>query len=116
MNETMNALLTYIDQRQKDLLAELEAIRAIRTLLLAQDEKPSLIRGSNALRELNRILEETPHSALTPELRNIVHSAKQALMDALVPQIQLLAIRLENAETEPDIPAPPRDKSLQSPS
>jgi hypothetical protein len=105
MNEAMTALTAYIDQRQQELLAELEAIRAIRTLLVAQQEKPAVARRISALKEIDRILEELPHAALTPQLRGIAQSAKQALLDELFPTIQLLADHLE--AIPPDVPPTP---------
>jgi hypothetical protein len=89
MNDSMNVLLAHLEERQRDLLAQLEAIRAIRTLLLAQREKASLLSSASALKEINRILLELPHSALTPQMRDIASNAKQLLLEQAVQHIQL---------------------------
>jgi hypothetical protein len=89
MKDALNALLTYLEERQRDLLAQLEAIRAIRTLLISQREKASLLSSANALKEVNRILLELPHSALTPQMRDIASNAKQIILEQAVQHIQL---------------------------
>jgi aspartate aminotransferase-like enzyme len=114
MNDAVNALLTYIEELQKALLAQLEAIRAIRTLLIAQQEKPSLLGASSALKELNRILVELPHTASTPEIRDLIHSAKQALMEGLVQRIQLHADAIATLEQQP-VNLPLNAKTSQAP-
>jgi hypothetical protein len=102
MNDAMNALLTYLEERQRDLLAQLEAIRAIRTLLIAQQEKPSLPSGINALKDVNRILEELPHTAYTPQIREIASSAKQVILEQLVHQIHLQSALTDEPVVQPD--------------
>jgi hypothetical protein len=99
VNDAMNALLAHLEERQRDLLAQLEAIRAIRTLLLTQREKPSLLTSANALKEVNRLLEELPHSALTPQMRDIASNAKQIILEQAVQHIQL-QIELRDAPNE----------------
>jgi hypothetical protein len=89
MNDAMNVLLTHLEERQRDLLAQLEAIRAIRTLLLSQREKASLLSSALALKEVNRILLELPHSALTPQIRDIANNARQIILEQAAQHIQL---------------------------
>jgi hypothetical protein len=101
----MDALLNYLEERQRDLLAQLESIRAIRTLLISQREKASLLSSANAIKEVNRILLELPHSALTPQIRDIANSAKQAILEQAVQRIQLQAEALGDPPGQPAEPA-----------